>query len=109
MGKKPKGKPTPDPTPKNSVTKSEISKYKDFQERISYLDDHSSESMLSKSSFNGLFNFLITLGLVKFVFTSYVNFKKSGYFIEMEIYDTVKRDYIYAISIWPLFYLYSHM
>lgn len=109
-----KSKPSKSNHPKNPNHSNENqpkdhSKYKEFQERISYLDDFSSESELSKSTFNGLFNFIVTLGLIKFVFTSWVNYKKTGSFIELEIYNTVKRDYLYAVSVWPLFYLYSHM
>ena len=86
-----------------------IIRNKDFQERISYLDDISSESQLSQSTFKGLFNFLVTFALVHFVMTSYVNYKKTGFFFELEIYNNVKRDYFLAVAVWPLFYLYSHM
>ena len=52
-----------------------IFRNKDFQERISYLDTFSSGSELSQSTFAGMFNMLVTLGLVHFTLISIVNYK----------------------------------
>ena len=96
-----------------------------FEIRTSALDDQDDASTLNSSLFKGFYNLFLTFGVFYVISNPLViiSFEKGfflkcllkqngfreGSLMKTTLFDSFKTDFLMAICVWPLFYLWTFM